>query len=374
MSHSDRDIADLVLLNANVITVEEEQPKAEAVAMSGDRIIAVGSYDDVNPLIGDHTEIIDLTGKTVVPGLIEGHGHYIRLGTALQELDFRESESFDEILADVEKAAQDTPDGEWLIGRAWHQDKWKVPVSPNVEGLPIHDRLSAITPNNPVMLIHASNHGIFVNQHAMDLVGLDGDTIPPDGGEIVLDAHGQPIGMMRETAQDIFRRAYAKHEAQKSPEVIERDMRRRIQLAGEEAIRNGITSFQDLGSDFSDIDILKIMAEEGNLPIRLYMAIHEQATEMEKRLADYKMIGYGDNFLTVRAIGEKVLDGALGTHGAWLLEPYSDLPSSVGLNVVPVSEIEHSARLAMELGFQLNIQGIGDRAVRELLDIYEAEM
>ena len=366
--------ADLALINANVITVEEDQPRAEAVAISGDRIIAVGTNEKINALIDSATEVIDLTGKTVIPGLIEGHGHYIRLGTALQELDFRESESFDEILTLVEEAVHETPDGEWIIGRAWHQDKWTKSLHPNVEGLPLHNDLSAISPNNPVMLIHASNHGIFVNKFAMDLVGLDHTTVPPDGGEIVHDEHGNPIGMMRETAQDIFRKAYAEHEAQKSPEMIEREMRRKIQLAGEEAIRNGITSFQDLGSDLTDIDILKIVADEGKLPIRLYMSLQEEAAYLEDKLDDYKMIGHGNNFLTVRAIGEKVIDGALGIHGAWLLEPYEDMPESTGLNVIPLWEIEASAKLAMKHGYQLNIQGIGDRAVRELLNIYEAEM
>jgi len=178
---------------------------------------------------------------------------------------------------------------------------------------------------------------------------------------------------MREAAQDVFRVAFSGSEGRRPANVQEQKMRRMITLAGEESLRHGITSFQDLGSNFIEVDLLKTMADEGNLPVRLYMAFEEQAADMEDRLADYRMIGYGNEFLTVRAIGEKVLDGALGTHGGWLLEPYSDMPRSHGLNVVPIEEIEASARLAMKHDYQLAIQGIGDRAYRELLNIYEAE-
>ncbi len=241
-----------------------------------------------------------------------------------------------------------------------------------VEGMPVHDSLSAATPDHPVMLIHTSGHGVFVNAFAMRLVELDGTTEPPEGGEIVKDENGRPTGMMREAAQDIFRIAYSGHQGRRPAGVAEAEMRRMITLAGEESLRYGITSFQDLGTTFAEVDLIRTMAEEGNLPVRLYMAFEENAADMVGRLDEYRMIGYGNNFLTVRTIGEKVLDGALGTHGGWLLEPYTDMPESYGLNVVPIEEIEASARLAVEHDYQMAIQGIGDRAYRELLDIYEA--
>jgi predicted amidohydrolase YtcJ len=273
----------------------------------------------------------------------------------------------------VEGAVQETPSGEWIIGRGWHQDKWEIKEDNLVEGLPLHDSLSAATPDNPVMLIHTSGHGVFVNQRAMSLVELGDDTQAPEGGEIVRDENGWATGMMRESAQDVFRQAFSGHQGRRPAGVAEDEMRRMVLLAGEESLRHGITSFQDLGTSFAEVDLIKKMADEGNLPVRLWMAFEEQAADMEGRLSDYRMIGYGNNYLTVRAIGEKVLDGALGTHGGWLLEPYSDLPRSHGLNVVPIEEIEASARLAIENDYQLAIQGIGDRAYRELLNIYEAE-
>jgi len=366
-------VADLVLTNGNVVTVDESQPLAEALAVTGDKIVAVGSSTDIGAYIGDATQVIDLQGQTAIPGLIEGHGHYTSFGGSLMILDFRYAKSFAEIVSMVADATRETAAGEWIVGRGWHQDKWETREEIMVEGLPLHDSLSAATPDNPVMLIHTSGHGVFVNQRAMTLVEMGEDTQPPEGGEIVRDENGRATGMMRESAQDVFRQAFSGHQGRRPAGVAEDEMRRMVMLAGEESLRHGITSFQDLGTSFAEVDLLKKMADEGNLPVRLYMAFEEQAADMEGRLAEYRMVGYGNNFLTVRAIGEKVLDGALGTHGGWLLEPYSDLPRSSGLNVVPIEEIEASARLAMEHDYQLAIQGIGDRAYRELLNIYENE-
>ena len=244
---------------------------------------------------------------------------------------------------------------------------------PNVEGLPTHRNLSSVSPQNPVMLIHVSGHGVLVNEQALHHVGFTRDTPDPPGGTIVRDADGNPTGMLRETAQDPVREAVAAYRAQRGPEQFEKELRKHVELAASEAISKGITTFHDMGESFETIDLLKTMAEEGNLPIRLWVAIQEPAEELEKHLAQYRMVGYGNDFLTVRAIGEKVLDGALGVHGGWLLEPYSDMPDTVGFNVTPVEDIRRSAELAMEHGYQMAIQGIGDRAARELLNIYEGE-
>jgi predicted amidohydrolase YtcJ len=365
--------ADLVLTNANVVTVDPDLPRARAIAVIGDRIAAVGSEAEIAGYVSPTTEVIDLQGWTVIPGFIEGHGHYTSFGESLMTLDFRHAESFAAIVEMVADAAGKRRAGEWIIGRGWHQDKWTVKAAELVEGLPLHGPLSAATPDHPVMLVHTSGHAVFVNQRAMDVVGIDDATPDPEGGEIIRDGSGHATGMMREAAQDAFRNAYAEHQSRRPPFVIENEMRRKVILAGEESLRHGITSFQDLGTTFAEIDLVRTMADEGSLPVRLYMALEEQAVDMADRLAEYRMIGHGGGFLTVRTIGEKVLDGALGTHGGWLLEPYADLPRSHGLNVVPIEEIEASARLAMTHDYQMAIQGIGDRAYRELLNIYEAE-
>ena len=152
----------------------------------------------------------------------------------------------------------------------------------------------------------------------------------------------------------------------RSKEELEKEHRLQVQLAAEEILENGITSFQDLGSSFEEVDLLKTMADEGNLPVRLYMSIHDPAEIMKDKLAEFRMIGYGNNYLTNRCIGEKVLDGALGTHGGWLLEPYHDMPHSNGFNVTSIEEIEESAQLAVKHDYQMAIQGIGDKATRVL--------
>ena len=363
--------AHLVLSNGRIYTMDSTQSLAQAVVVRGQHIIAVGSDSEVEQHIGRSTEVIDLEGATVFPGLIDAHGHYMSLGESLIGIDLRAPKSWNEIVELVADAVADAGPGEWIVGRGWHQDKFEDPPRPAVEGLPVHNGLSAVSPQNPVMLIHVSGHGVFVNARALEEIGVSRDTPDPEGGEFVRDASGEPTGMLRETAQDLARNAYAEYKSRRSPEEIEAELRQQVALAGAEAIENGITTFHDMGETFETIDLMKTMAEEGNLPLRLYVHVQEPADVLEEHLADYRMVGYGDGFLTVRAIGEKVLDGALGTHGGWLLEPYADMPKTVGFNVTPVSDIERSAELAALHGFQMAIQGIGDRATRELFRIYE---
>ena len=367
------DAADLVLLHGKIVTVDDDVPEAQALAVRDGLILAVGSDADIEPFIGDDTRVVDIEGLLAVPGLIEGHGHYMSYGASLMELDLRHARDWDQIVSMVEGAVAEAEPGEWIVGRGWHQDKWESRPEPNVEGLPTHDTLTAVSPENPVFLSHTSGHGVFVNAKALEAAGLTRDSKDPSGGEMVRDADGNLIGMLREGAAQPVRDALADYQAQRSPEEIDRTRRRQVLLAAEDAIQNGITSFQDMGSSFETLDLLVTMADEGNSPIRLYMSIEETAEVMQDKLADYRMIGYGDGYLTVRTIGEKVLDGALGTHGGWLLEPYTDLPRSVGFEVTPVTEIEASAALAMEHDYQMAIQGIGDRAARILFDIYEKE-
>jgi hypothetical protein len=293
------------------------------------------------------------------------------LGESLMGIDLKAAETWEEIVDLVSREVRKVKPGDWIVGRGWHQDKWIRPPEPNIEGLPLHHSLSAVSPDNPVLLIHVSGHGVFVNAKALDLAGIYPNTLEPIGGEIVRDESGHPTGMLRETAQDGAREALARYRARRSLDEVEAEMREQVRLAGAEALANGITTFHDMGESFETIDLLKRMAEEGSLPIRLCVAIQEPARILEEKMGRYRMIGHGDGYLTVRAIGEKVLDGALGTHGGWLLEPYADKPESVGFNVTPVEDIQRSAELAIEHEYQMEIQGIGDRACRELLDIYE---
>lgn len=362
--------ADLVLRDGRVYTMDSAMPDAQAIAVRGQHIMAVGTNSEIDALIGDRTEVIDLNGELVLPGLIDAHGHYMSFGESLMGLDLRPPRSWDEIVTLVADAVANSEPGAWIVGRGWHQDKWDSPPRPAVEGLPVHQSLSAVSPHNPVMLIHVSGHGVFVNARALQEIGVTRDTPDPEAGVFVRDALGAATGMLRESAQDIARTAYAEYFNRRPPDEIEAELRQQVALAGAAALANGITTFHDMGETFETIDLLKAMAEEGTLPVRLYVHIQEPADVLEDGLADYRMIGHGNGFLTVRAIGEKVLDGALGTHGGWLLEPYADMPRTVGFNVTPVADIERSAELAALHGYQMAIQGIGDRATRELLRIY----
>ena len=226
-------VADLVLTNGNVITVDDQNPSAQAVAAIGDRIFAVGSSVGIAAYIGDATEVIDLGGRTAIPGFIEGHGHYTSFGGSLVILDFRYSKSFSEIVSQVAAAAKETPKGEWIIGRGWHQDKWQTKEDVLIEGLPVHESLSAATPDHPAMLIHTSGHAVFVNQKAMTLVELNDDSVAPEGGEIVRDENGRATGMMRESAQDVFRQAFSGNQGRRPAGVAEDEMRRMVLLAGD---------------------------------------------------------------------------------------------------------------------------------------------
>ncbi len=359
---SDNESADLVLRNGNIVTVDDANPRAQALAVREGRIMAVGSDSEIDVYVGSGTQVIDLDGKTAIPGFIEGHAHFTGVGNANLQLDLTDVANWDEIIAMVEEAVAEAQPGELVRGRGWHQEKWDRVPDPNVDGLPFHQALSAVSPDNPVLLTHASGHATYANAKAMELSGIDGNTADPAGGEIVRDARGAPIGAFRETAARLL--APARRGATPA------DPRRVIELAQEEAIRKGITSFQDAGSSFTTIDLFREMAEDGSLKIRLWVMVREPVTALMEKLAEYRMIGVGNDRLTVRAI-KTGIDGALGSHGAWLLEPYDDLPESAGLNTSDLENVAAMAELAMEHDYQFAVHAIGDRGNRETLDMFQ---
>ena len=358
----DSDSADLVLRNGNVITVDDDNPEAQAIAIREGKILAIGSDSDIDEFVGSRTEIIDLDGQTAIPGFIEGHAHFTGVGEAQLQLNLMNVANWDEIVAMVEEAARNAEPGELILGRGWHQEKWDRAPVPNVEGIPLHITLSAASPDNPVLLTHVSGHAVYANAKAMELSGIDHTTSDPTGGEIIRDGMGNPIGYFRETASRLLSPA---REGATPP-----DPRRIVELAQEEALSKGITSFQDAGSSFEEIDVFKEMAEDGSLDIRLWVMVRESVAELTEHLAAYKMIGVGEDRLTVRAI-KMAIDGALGSHGAWLLEPYSDLPESAGLNTSDLEDAAATAELAIEHEYQFAMHAIGDRGNRETLDIFQ---
>ncbi|MGB7296538.1 MAG: amidohydrolase [Candidatus Aminicenantales bacterium] len=362
--------ADLVLTNGKIVTMDETLPVAEALAATGDRIVAVGTANEIRRYVGDSTRVVDLEGKLAIPGFIDSHAHFSSVGAAKMELDLTRTKNWPEIVAMVGEAAQKTEPGEWIRGRGWHQEKWDQTPEPNVVGLPYHHDLSMVSPDNPVVLTHASGHSSLANAKAMELAGISKTTTDPPGGEIVRDPAGQPVGAFRETAQGLVERALARHEERRTEAERTTDERKAIDLAVQECLSKGITSLHDAGASFATIDLYRALAEKGQLGIRIYAMIEEGNDRLEEGLSRYRIEGAGQNHLTVRSI-KRFMDGALGAHGAWLLEPYSDLPASTGLNTTPPEEIRETARLAIENGFQLCTHAIGDRANREILEIYE---
>ncbi len=364
------DAADLVLVNANVLVCDPAMSRASAVAVRSGRIVAVGEREAVQPWLAGAKQIIDAGGRTLTPGLTDSHLHFIGLGQALQQLDLSEAQSWDEIVAHVERASKLLPKGSWIEGRGWHQSKWTQAPEGNVGGYPNHHVLSAAVPDHPVLLTHASGHASFANQAAMMLAGVDRNTSDPAGGEVLKDSRGEPIGVFRENAQNLVRRAQARSAARFSDEEVRAAMARQLQLAGQACLSQGITSIHDAGSSFATVRLLKQFAEAGELPVRMSVMIREDSAELAAQLPTHRCANVGDGFLNVRSVKASI-DGALGPHGAWLLEPYSDLPTSAGLNTLALDELERIARVCQQHQWQLCVHAIGDRANREVLDIYE---
>ncbi len=363
--------ATLVLRAGKVVTMDDARPTASAVAVRGDRIVAVGGDDDIARWIGEGTQVIDCRGRLVVPGFIEGHAHFTSLGESKLRLDVSTAASWDEVVGMVAAAAKTTAKGKWIVGRGWHQGKWREPPHAHVDGYPITDDLSRAVPDHPVLLTHGTGHMCLANARAMELAGVRRDSKPPAGGEILRDRDGRPIGVFREAAMHPLYRALDKSLAGRSPQEVRTELLAAVREAAAECLRFGVTTFHDAGSPLSEVDLFRELAADGKLPVRLWVMLNESNDVLAAKAAQYRTVGFGDNHLTVRGV-KRLIDGALGTHGAWLLEPYDDLPTSRGLNTLAIESLRRTAELAIANDFQLCVHAIGDRANRETLDLMEA--
>ena len=350
--------ADLVLRHGKIITLDKQKPEVQALAARGGRIVALGSDRDIERQIGTSTEVIDLQGKLAIPGLIESHGHFSALGASKMMLNLRDAKNWDDIVAMVAAAAREAKPGDWILGRGWHQSKWDQKPEPNVNGFPTNATLSNASPHNPVLLEHASGHAIFVNAEALRLSGINPRTPNPAGGEIQRDAHGEATGLLNETAQALVR----------GPAETGERARKQLELASRECLANGITTFEDAGSSLKTVDLMRQMEAEGKLGVRLWVMLRAPNAVLAPNLSKYRVI---DDRITVRAI-KRQIDGALGSRGAWLLEPYADLPGSTGFNTEDPLDIRKTAELAIAAGYQLCVHAIGDRANREVLNLYQS--
>lgn len=363
--------ADLVLRDAVIATVDPLQPHAQALAARDGKILALGSDEEIARYVGPETRVLDLHGAFVAPGFIEGHGHLLDTGESLMELNVGKAPNWDAIVAQVEAAVAKARPGEWIVGQGWQQTKWDRVPQPNIDGLPLPASLDAVSPDNPVMLTHASGHGIYINAAALQAAGITSKTPDPVGGSIVHNSHGDPIGMLRDTADDLVLAAYKKYLATLPSGEREERRERALHLLEQNEISKGITTFVDMGEDFATVDWLKRQAAKG-LPLRLYININrESVAELDKHLAAYRTIGFADDHFTVRGVGEILSDGALGTRSAWFLKPYSDAPRVTGKNVTPMRDIAAIAEISARDGFQLSVHAIGDRANHEVLNLFE---
>jgi predicted amidohydrolase YtcJ len=349
--------ADLVLTHATVYTMDAKRPRAEAVAVREGKIVAVGTDAEIRALVGPKTRVVDLAGKALIPGFQESHGHLLGVGQQRMNVDLRGTTSYRQVIERMAPALKASKPGEWVVGRGWHEGKWTETSSATVRGFPTHQALSAVSPDNPVYLVRADGHAILVNAKAMAVAGVGRDTPVPAGGEIIRDSAGAPTGVLVDNAKDLVH----------VPPPSAAQKERALDLALEECLSLGITTFDDAGADLETIELYRRRADQGRLTVRVYAMI---AGGQLLRRFDRPEIDRGNGFFTLRSV-KLYADGALGSRGAALLEPYADDPKNQGLLVTPPEALLEATRYAVGHGFQVATHAIGDRGNRVILDVYE---
>ncbi|AGP41767.1 amidohydrolase [Sorangium cellulosum] len=349
--------ADLVITAGVVRTLDPRSPLAEAVAVRGERIVFVGSAADAKAFVGPATRVVELPGRAVVPGLVDGHAHLYGLGVALETPSVRGARSAEAAAAVVAEAAKARPRGEWITGRGWDQNLWPGAA------FPTHAPLDAAAPEHPVALRRVDGHALWANAAAMRAAGVGRGAQDPPGGRILRDAAGEPTGVFIDSAMDLVE---AKIPAD-PPAVRER----RILRAAEEALSSGLTGVHEMGIDDETVAVYRALAAAGRLPIRVhaYLAGAGRLEGLRERAPDADAAGTA--MFVLRGV-KLFADGALGSRGAALLEPYADEPSTSGLLLMDREALARAARLVADAGFQLAVHAIGDRANRAVLDAFEA--
>ena len=358
----------MLIYGGTIYTVDSTGVTAEAVAIKDDKILFAGSLEEAETYKNEETELLDLKGKTMTPGLIEGHGHFMGLGYNELNLDLLNTTSYQAIIDAVAERVKTSKPGEWITGRGWHQSKWDSLPADLVLGFQTHHRLSEISPDNPVYLRHASGHAGFANEKAMEIAGLLDFTLDGvrkyevEGGEVLVDASGRPTGVFNERAQTLI----TQHIPERTPES---DIKA-FDLAVKACQENGITSFHDAGIPKETIALYEKMKSEGKMQTRIYAMLTGWDKELLNTWYEKGIMVDDDHLFTIRSV-KLNCDGALGSRGAWLLEPYSDRPDHFGHETLPMEFVRKTAASGLEHGFQVCSHAIGDRANREILDRYE---
>ena len=352
--------ADLVFKNGNVYTANDRKPTAEAVAVIGDRIIFVGSNVEAQKYVGKNTRVIDLAGKTMLPGLTDAHQHLSGVGFREMTLNLEGITSLEEFLAKVRERVNQKQPGEWVTGRGWIETFWKPPV------FPTRWDLDKAAPNNPVFLDRADGHGAVANSAALKIAGVDKNTASPFGGEISKDKQSnEPNGMLLDAAQNLVQRHI--------PGTTAAEAERAVALGDERDIQLGWTQVQDPGGSFAEVEIFKKLYAEGKIKLRIYKALSAPGREAQRLMRDGTIIGADNHRLTVRAL-KLYADGSLGSRSAALLQPYSDKPETSGFLTIKEEDLQPLLQEALRKGVQIETHAIGDKGNRFILDQYEKAM
>jgi predicted amidohydrolase YtcJ len=351
--------ADLVITNARIYTVHPTRPVADAMAVRDGRVAFVGSERGALALRGSNTRVVDLDGSTVIPGITDAHAHLLNLGTSLRTVDLVGTSSYEEVIARVAAKARELPGGTWILGRGWDQNQWSDTHFPH------HEALSRAVPNHPVYLTRVDGHAALVNAAALRAAGVTAATADPEGGRVERTAAGEPAGVLVDAAMGLV--------AEQIPESPRAERIAAIEAAIAEANRWGLTGIHDAGVDAATIELYEELARAGRYNLRNYVMIRPTEAALERFFQRGVQTGLHDNRLWIRSIKISA-DGALGSRGAALLEPYSDEPHHSGLVTTSGERIREVAVRALRAGFQVNTHAIGDRANRIVLDAYEAAL
>ncbi|MEH6537613.1 MAG: amidohydrolase [Psychroserpens sp.] len=368
-TNPEKDFATMIIHGGTIYTVDSTHTTVEALATKNNIILFAGSFAAAQEFKNDQTQLIDLIGKTMTPGLIEGHGHFMGLGYNELRLDLMNTNSYQDIVDAVAERVKTAKPGEWILGRGWHQSKWDSMPAEIVKGFQTHHMLSEVSPDNPVYLSHASGHAGFANAKAMDIAGLQGlskegvKTFEIEGGEVIVDEFGRPTGIFNERAQSLIRRHIPKNTPETNAQAFN--------LAIEACYKNGITSFHDAGISRETIAFYDKMKAEDKMTIRIYAMLTGWDEELLNEWYEKGPSVDPDHLFTIRSV-KLNCDGALGSRGAWLLESYSDRPDHFGHETLPMNFVKETALNGLKNGFQVCSHAIGDRANREILDRYES--
>jgi predicted amidohydrolase YtcJ len=348
--------ADLIVTNARVYTADDARPLVEAFAVRDGRIAFVGSQREAAVLKGPNTRVVDAGGRTVIPGMVDAHAHFSGLAQTLRSVDLTGTSSLAEVIARVVAKSKSVPAGTWITGRGWDQNDW------GVTDFPTHDALTAALPDHPVLLERVDGHATYANMAAMKAAGVTAASKAPVGGQIIKDAKGNPTGVFVDNASDVLE---AKVPAPTAAEY---------KSALKEAIALmhswGLTGMHDAGATRTAIDTYEELAKAKELNLRLYVMIGDDKAALDHYFAKGPQSAMYDGQLWVRAV-KLYADGAMGSRGAALLEPYSDDPNNSGLLKSTQEHIREVAERGLKAGFQINSHAIGDRGNRVVLDAYE---